>query len=246
MNYKNHFIIFAFAFVLTFYSNAQINKGTWMVGGNLSGRVTNSQSSDTNNTYINKTTSFSILPQIGYFISKNILLGASLGYDYFNGNYENDYTRNSMHYYSNTSIQKSTSQSMKFGVLAGYYAPINDRIYFNSYFTMDYSIPFYSYNQSTSSTINNSPFVTTNNSSNSSTTDNTKKTSGTFNLGISPGLSFFVTSKLALEASLGILNYSTNFTNDSSAKKSNSSGSGFNFGINSISLGIRYFIPKKA
>ena len=59
-----------------------------------------------------------------------------------------------------------------------------------------------------------------------------------FNFGIAPGISYFVSDCLSLEASFGVLNYSTNEDDIDGAESTDS----FNFGLNlsDINFGITY------
>ena len=59
-----------------------------------------------------------------------------------------------------------------------------------------------------------------------------------FNLGVAPGISYFVSDCLSLEASFGVLNYSTNEDDIDGAESTDS----FNFGLNlsDINFGITY------
>ncbi len=66
-------LIFIIVLVLqTAFAHSQINKGQWLVGGNLLGMYQNSNYSG-NNTYSNFT--FQVSPDIGYFICNQLALG---------------------------------------------------------------------------------------------------------------------------------------------------------------------------
>jgi hypothetical protein len=76
--------------LLALISNAQITKGNWMVGG--SGNFTNYKSTfNNNNTEITQTGSgLNILPNLGYFITDNVALGAVLSFSFSNPSGENN------------------------------------------------------------------------------------------------------------------------------------------------------------
>jgi hypothetical protein len=63
--------------MLTFYANAQLNKGNWLIGG--SGRFLSSDIKDvsSNGTFTKKYTIFGLSPNIGYFFADNFAVGIS-------------------------------------------------------------------------------------------------------------------------------------------------------------------------
>jgi len=70
------FSIFAVA-AMGVSTQAQTEKGTIMLGGNL---AFESQKSDADNAKAN--TSFEIVPNVGYFVADNMALGTGIGYSY--------------------------------------------------------------------------------------------------------------------------------------------------------------------
>ncbi|MBY0427345.1 MAG: outer membrane beta-barrel protein [Cytophagales bacterium] len=229
------FISFLF---VSLHSSAQIEKGTWMIGGDVSVSSRSSSTKDTSSSSSYKSTSVNLLPFVGFFLTKNLLVGGSLGYNYSSYNTESSYSyRNQgVNYYSNN-LQKYQSQNLQFGGIVAYYIPIHEKIYFSTYLNLSYIQPLYSFQQNMQTQFNGSSYSYGN-------SDNNKVTEGSISGTLQPGFTFFITQKLALEVNLGILSYSNGFSSDS-RRSGTSSNSSFNFGINSISLGIRYFIPKK-
>lgn len=61
---------------MTFAANAQTEKGTHIVGGQIGFETSKVKDTD------NKNNSFSIAPQYGYFVSDNFALGLGLGYSW--------------------------------------------------------------------------------------------------------------------------------------------------------------------
>ncbi|WP_407425323.1 outer membrane beta-barrel protein [Arcticibacter sp.] len=68
--------VFAVA-ALSMTTQAQTEKGKFMLGGNL---AFDSQKSDADNSKAN--TSFEIVPNVGYFVSDNVAIGTGIGYSY--------------------------------------------------------------------------------------------------------------------------------------------------------------------
>ncbi|WP_017259730.1 outer membrane beta-barrel protein [Pedobacter arcticus] len=64
---------------LAFSSQAQTEKGKWILGGSASYESVKSDASNSK-----AVENFSIVPNVGYFISDNIALGTGLGYQYTN------------------------------------------------------------------------------------------------------------------------------------------------------------------
>lgn len=60
---------------VVFSSQAQTDKGDWMLGGNISYNTVKTDAPDANSSY-----DFSVVPNIGYFIDDNIAIGTGIGY----------------------------------------------------------------------------------------------------------------------------------------------------------------------
>ena len=149
-----------------------------------------------------KITGFNIAPSAGYFVSENIAVGLTLGYN----SLKNEMPSNPV-----TSESKYTS----FGVGAFgryYFTPANSFSLFGQ-LGVGYENGKLEQN------------------SNESKTDS-------FNIGVAPGINYFVSEHFALEATFGILGYSTSKPDFDGADSTNS----FDFGLNldNINFGIVY------
>lgn len=71
---KKFYLTLAAVAALTFASQAQTEKGNFVLGGGLGFNTESVKDTD------DKATSFNILPSVGYFVSENISVGVGLGY----------------------------------------------------------------------------------------------------------------------------------------------------------------------
>ena len=69
---------------ITLAANAQTEKGKVMLGGQVSYNGTSTKDSDA------KTNSFSIIPNVGYFVADNIAVGTGVGYNWSENKSDND------------------------------------------------------------------------------------------------------------------------------------------------------------
>ncbi len=74
-------------FFFSLASNAQINKGSIMLGGSLGGSFNNFKNPDT---VAAKMNNFSISPAIGFAVANNTIVGFSLLYSFNNNKYQNE------------------------------------------------------------------------------------------------------------------------------------------------------------
>ncbi|MGJ1261991.1 outer membrane beta-barrel protein [Sphingobacterium spiritivorum] len=73
---KKLFLTLTAITALTFAANAQTEKGKFIVGGQVGFSTSKIQDTDI------KSSSFSIMPQVGYFVSDNFAIGTGIGYEY--------------------------------------------------------------------------------------------------------------------------------------------------------------------
>lgn len=73
---KKFYLTLAAVAALTFASQAQTEKGKFIVGGGLGFDTESVKDTD------NKSTSFNIMPSAGYFVADNIAVGLGLGYQW--------------------------------------------------------------------------------------------------------------------------------------------------------------------
>jgi hypothetical protein len=78
-------LFFITAFLFTGVANAQITKGNWMVGG--SGSFTSSKNTSTDgfdgNTSTWKQNTLQLIPNIGYFLTDKLAVGAAVNFNYY-------------------------------------------------------------------------------------------------------------------------------------------------------------------
>jgi len=218
---KISLLTIAILFATAMSSFAQTSKGTLFLGGGLGFTSTSEKEKTSNSTTDgDKNFSYSINPGVGYFISDKLALGLDFG---FRGNN----TTTTQGIIDPEEIElKSTLLNVT--PYARYYWMVGDNFGFTG--TLGIGIGSGS----------------TKTSTNSNTTTTSKIS--TLEVGLRPGIVFFPTSKVGLEANFGFVGFSS-FTdknpNDSSNKTITSS-----FGLNAntitptFSLGFRYYLTK--
>jgi Outer membrane protein beta-barrel domain len=78
---KKHLYLLLFFFAIAFCSQAQVSKGTVLLGGDI-GFSSQKTDNPANNPPENKNTTFSVNPSIGRAIKDNLVAGIDLGYTY--------------------------------------------------------------------------------------------------------------------------------------------------------------------
>ena len=199
-----------------------IPKGTWTVGGNLSFDTFSRTSENEPFTSETDVTGISFLPNLGYAVGENTILGLRPGYRYQES--ENTVFEDSM--LSNSRTTESHALS-----LAAYlrrFFPLNKNLALYLQGELGYA---HARGESTSG--NDSL------SESESTTD-------TFFIGIRPGITYFVSKAFALEAGMGALQYerSESELKDSNGTVSSTADSNrFNFDLDTsqIFFGLSYY-----
>jgi hypothetical protein len=185
-------VIFSFVMIATaFVSNAQdgFSKGSKFLSGNFG------ISSSDNKDEVTKTSSFSVNPSVGYFISDNLAVGVGLGIGSNKVTVDGD--------------TESESSTMSFGGFGRYYFSPKSKFTMFGHLGVNY------------------------NSSDEKVAD--FKTTG-IEAFVAPGFNYWISNKLALEAVIGKIGYSTSKADFDGAESS----SNFDFGLNlsSISFGM--------
>jgi hypothetical protein len=225
---KNAFFTLLFFFAITFSAQSQINKGTWLLGGDLS----LGSSSSTNslvNAPSNQSNYFNMTPRIGWFISNNLVIGLSPRYS------------SSFHKTTSNNAGNTTSTGYSIAPFVRYYKPLNEKWAIFAEFDgigLNFSSSKYEGD--------NDPNVIENSSQG-------------YSLGIfvKPGVTYFISPKVGIEASLGSLGYGFFHTKVKSKNNNqqpleqetvnNSSSGGINLGaaLQNISLGIHIYLSGK-
>lgn len=196
------------------YTQAQ-SQGAISIGGKFNlwfsspKTVSNSQSVDGI-----KTTNFTLLPSIDYFINEQVSLGLGIGYDL---------TRNK-------DVNGNTTTTEKWGTF--YFEP-----YARKYFKLGDHLDLFGEAGIYLGMGNHTIDVT-----NGTTTVSNKYAYSTYSFGISPGISFHVSDKLALESTFGFLGYEGSSTEVSSNVKDKTNDFGLQLNASTLTFGIRYFI----
>ncbi len=160
-------------------------------------------------------TTFNIRPEFGKFVSEKWYIGGALGYGLDNGR--------------NTFLdQKLTSRLQVFSgnFVATRYYPLAEKFYF----TLEYGLGL-------------NLIATHNETYNNSVVTATNSQSFGANIGVSPGLAYFITNKWMIFARLGKLSY--DFSGTFGADNSGYHSIGYSFQGNSFGLGVRYVFGGK-
>tara|TARA_R110000751_G_scaffold135_3_gene659 strand:+ start:77370 stop:77999 length:630 start_codon:yes stop_codon:yes gene_type:complete len=157
-----------------------------------------------------KENQFEISPKVGFFVSDNIAVGASVGYTSFTEEGPA---------FDPTSLETVTAENklsaLSAGVFGRYYTTPSSQFSFFGELSANFVASKF-----------DEAFV-----------EEDQKADG-LNFGFTPGVSYFVSNCIALEASVGVLNYSTNKADAEGAEARNN----FNIGLDlsDINFGIVY------
>ncbi|NJB71862.1 hypothetical protein GGR42_002324 [Saonia flava] len=199
-----------------------IEKGTWNVGGNLSFRVSKNDNNDASQIRENENTSISFFPNVGYAVGKNIITGLGLGYGY---------SKSEILSANEGAINNFTSNDSRTFTIAPY---------IRGYFPLGEKLAFY-----TQGEVGFSKTKNTSDDENNNMVINERKNNSYF-IGIRPGITYFVSKKLALETGIGFLGYTktdSELKSDSGTFDQSGKASNFNFSLNSSDLlfGLSYY-----
>ncbi|CAL2105024.1 Outer membrane protein with beta-barrel domain [Tenacibaculum sp. 190524A02b] len=194
-----------------------ITKDSWFISG---GFTINSENEKINSNLGNNSPDvnkfgFGIAPETGIFIDDNLAIGLGIGYSYSKNQNVNDYNRNDKaHVFSFSPFIKKY-----FSVSKNLLLSVKGELTYSSIKSKSEFRDYNSFNYRTYRTNGNS-----------------------FDIGIRPGLSYFVSKSIALEANLGFLGYkTTSFENDSDNENITNK---FDFNINAsnIVFGITFYM----
>jgi hypothetical protein len=199
---------------------AQLSKGTIQIGG----QVNYSRTSNDNEILITlgdtKSSTFTISPRAGIFVSDKSVIGLSIEYsrNTSEGIYSPDFGFVDV---------KGTSNTFIFGPYYRFYQPLGTTAAL--FLHAQSSVGF---------------------GKNKTEIDDTdiRFKSFLFNVAVSPGITFFVSEKWGLEGSIGLLSYrSTTMKldeDDADDDKDTSDQFDFNLNFSSFSLGVQYFLAR--
>ncbi|CAM1348948.1 outer membrane beta-barrel protein [Tenacibaculum halocynthiae] len=210
-------IIIAAIFIASGILNAQENKGVTKIEKGTWNFTTDLSVYSFNRSYDqikneNSTFSFNITPKLNYFIGDNLSLGFGIGYNYRN----NDNTDNNQ----NLTTQNTNTFS------------------FNSYIKKHYfivsNLSFFLQGEVNYQTGKTKTIFQ--NSSNIPTSD-----INTFFIGIRPGVSYFLTNKIAIQAYFGSLGYTNTTIKNGTSFKENQNRFDLNLNSSQLIFGMSYY-----
>ncbi len=150
-----------------------------------------------------KTTSFNVIPRVGYFVSDNFAIGAQLGY-----------ASTERTYYTEFDIAEAKTTGFELGAFARYYGSPAKSFSFFGQLSASYLTAKTEYEGGGESKVNG------------------------FGLGVAPGISYFVSDNIALEATFGALNYSTTKPDEDNAESTDNFD--LNLNLTEVTFGIIY------
>lgn len=208
--------LFAGAFVA---SQAQTEKGTWMLGGNI-GFSTSSSTSKSNGTTVDgpSYTNFNISPMAGYFIMDRLAVGLDLNYSSFSSTTKQKNTAG-----NNVDLTDKSSDIIV-SPMVRYYYMMNDKAGLFGHL----GVGFGSRSSSNQSLVNDA--VTTTESPSSSL----------FNLTVGPGFVYFLNPSIGLEASVLYSSMSSSYTPTGASDKVTNASSGV-----SVNIGFGIYLGSK-
>ncbi len=226
------FTVVIFCFFISFVSNAQIGKGTWLLGGNVSLGGSGSTSNDSIYPNSTKRMNISLSPTAGVFVTDRWVVGLSPWWGY--GREESNYP--------NHQPYQSNHQSTNYGVslFARYYVPLSEKWYaFGNMSTLSYSRGKFVYNTMPATGEN-------------SIKDVTRFRGYSIGAAMSLGVTHLVTPKIGIEASIGSIGYNFNRTKyrmeselgSSRETTVNANGGGLTFQPVDLTLGVRFYLDK--
>jgi hypothetical protein len=224
-------LILSAALVLSLCANGQLQKGSSLIGGNVSFYLTRHESLPINGTSSSSEGfSFNGLVRYGYFICNNLAAGIQYNY-YLNHNKET--YRNPF----NSQTQKSISKANSPGIfLRGYKPAMNGKLAFFG----DLS-GYYSWGHGDNTSENVVPPVPAGNNFHNEMLG--------MGISFSPGIVYFITNKIGIETKLGALSYiiskTSNFQGGRKVNDEKTSTMAVNLSYTSFFIGAHYYFGGK-
>ncbi|MBC7922725.1 MAG: outer membrane beta-barrel protein [Ferruginibacter sp.] len=222
--------ILVWAMVLSMHAHAQTGKGKVLLGGSLG--ITSSAERDklaNGQTLKQNGRGFSVNPGIGFFVADGWALGIDLGYESF--------FSESTALGSSASTIEQTNRVFSVSPFARYYRMLGDRISF--------------FGQATVGSLSSGTNETT--PATSTQGGKTIFTGYQVGLGITPGVTYFISPKVGIEASLGLLSYfydrfetkleAQGFAQPQTSTRS-SNAFNFSFDLSTFRIGAKVYLGK--
>jgi hypothetical protein len=220
-------------FILTgVHSFAQLNKNRVMISGR--GNIYMNKAEDRNisaNILTERNFSGNIYLNAGYFLSNNFAVGGVFGFG------KSSYNRDSKSLTNDHYIEETTSKSYTTGIFARYNQMIRQSK-FGLFCQLENTYSWGKNDDITSNYFSSGgiPYITR---------DLQKKF--TFKIGLIPGLMYFVTNRLSIEASIGDLSYNSVVTEYQSLPKHTQKDNQFNtnFSMATAYFGLTFYLGGK-
>ncbi|WP_303318025.1 outer membrane beta-barrel protein [Flavivirga abyssicola] len=206
-------IIYGAAFGQESSKKLVIEKGTFNIGGKASFSFSNYENED--DIPKDKYSEFGITPNFGYALKNNLIIGLGVGYSY--GESENYRINNSI-------VHRYDATFNRFSIFP----------YIKKYFPLGNKLTLFLQGE-----VNYSENKTKR--SNSEFLNNNDDSRNTFFAGFRPGITYFLSKKLALEANLGSLGYNKAKHNYGSNNSNKSESFNFNLNSSNLQFGVSYF-----
>gem|GEM_PF-1809387 len=190
-----------------------ISKGTWNLGLEANFNVSNSESQTQASSVDTDRFSLGLFPRAGYAFSENWMVGLRTGY-------------------SRTKVDNDLNQQPNFNQSESKTEAILFAPYVRKYFNLGKSLLFYTQGEA--------GYVGAWSETISDVTSRMSMESDQFYVAFRPGISFFVSQKLALESSFGILRYSS-IKSENSGSETTSNGFDLNLDSSNILIGLSYY-----
>lgn len=207
----------------TNFAFAQLSKGNLLVTGAFSVGSTSQENTIAGKTTDGPSTStFSIIPNVSYFLSDRFAVGLELGYSRLSSEVV-DVTS------SRTTTTKEVTSGLGLSPFVRYYIPLGQKFYFYGQGGFGF----------TSGKVENTITTVTTFLGTQTTETKTESDLSAFNVGFRPGVTYFFTDRFALDASFGLLNFS-NLTEKLGNNETKNSEINFNIIPSSLTFGLSY------
>ena len=220
--------LLAWTVMLSMHAHAQTSKGKFLLGGSFG-----ISSSANREELVNRQTlkqnerSFSVNPGIGFFVADGWALGIDLGY-------QSSFSENTVG--NSISTTEQTNRVFFASPFVRYYRTLGDRISFFG------EVSVGSLSSGTSRVTPATP-----------TQGGTNFKGYQIGLGITPGVTYFISPKVGIEASLGLLSYYYNQLKTESKRQAfgqpqtstqSSNAFNFSFGLSDFQIGAKVYLGK--
>jgi hypothetical protein len=213
------------------HSFAQLNKSRVMISGRGNVHTNKTEDANTLSHMHNTEKNFggSVYLNAGYFLSNNFAIGGILGLS--KNSYERDYD-----YLNNDRVfQETISKSYTTGIFARYNYMIRQSK-FGLFFQLDNTYSWGRFDDKSTTYSNGMPYI-----------KSSKERNHSFNIGLTPGLMYFINNRLSIETSIGDFSYNSTITKDEPLELNVRKESNFNanFSASTLYFGLTFYLGGK-